>query len=77
MGEGPSFAVDHLPPRVIPERIAGTAGTQHFHEAVNHYRRSLVVEALAHAHGNRAAAAKALGLHRTHLLKLMKALGVN
>ncbi|HEY7713514.1 MAG TPA: sigma-54 dependent transcriptional regulator [Candidatus Binatia bacterium] len=77
MGEGPSFAVDHLPPRVIPERIAGTAGTQHFHEAVNHYRRSLVVEALAHAHGNRAAAAKALGLHRTHLLKLMKALRVN
>jgi transcriptional regulator with GAF, ATPase, and Fis domain len=37
----------------------------------------LIVDALARAQGNRAAAAKILGLHRTHLLKLMKALGIS
>jgi transcriptional regulator with GAF, ATPase, and Fis domain len=38
------------------------------------HRRDLILKALADAHGNRAAAAKVLGLHRTHLLKIMKAL---
>jgi DNA-binding protein Fis len=32
---------------------------------------------LAGAQGNRAAAAKALGVHRTHLMKLLKALGIH
>jgi DNA-binding NtrC family response regulator len=77
MGEGPTFSIGHLPARVSADRLAPPLATQQFHEAVNHYRRSLVVEALAQAQGNRAAAAKALGLHRTHLLKLMKALGIS
>jgi transcriptional regulator with PAS, ATPase and Fis domain len=34
----------------------------------------VILRALSDARGNRAAAAKALGLHRTHLLKLIKAL---
>jgi transcriptional regulator with GAF, ATPase, and Fis domain len=47
-----------------------------YHDAINTYRRELIVRALESAHGNRAAAAKALGLHRTHLMKLIKALGI-
>jgi DNA-binding NtrC family response regulator len=77
LGDGPSFAVDHLPSRVTGDRSGTRLGAQQFHDAVNSHRRALLVEALAHAQGNRAAAAKALGLHRTHLLKLMKALGIN
>jgi len=77
LGNGPAFAVDHLPLRVTGHRAEAPQTGQQFHEAVNSHRRALLVAALARAGGNRAAAAKALGLHRTHLLKLMKALDIN
>jgi Nif-specific regulatory protein len=78
LGDGPRFAFEHLPSRVIGAALAPPSeGAQRFHDAVNSHRRALIVEALARAQGNRAAAAKALGLHRTHLLKLIKALGID
>jgi DNA-binding NtrC family response regulator len=78
LGEGPEFTIGDLPVRVIePASGAAEGEPQNFHQAVDHHRRALIVDALARAHGNRAAAAKALGLHRTHLLKMMKALGVS
>ncbi|HUC97755.1 MAG TPA: helix-turn-helix domain-containing protein, partial [Candidatus Polarisedimenticolaceae bacterium] len=61
-------------------RIAGlkptgiTSTAKSYHDTINHHRRDLILKALSEAGGNRAAAAKALGLHRTHLLKLIKAL---
>jgi DNA-binding NtrC family response regulator len=78
LGDGPMFTFDHLPSRVIGEGALPPAeGAQGFHERVNSHRRALIVDALARAQGNRAAAAKALGLHRTHLLKMMKSLGIS
>ena len=77
LGEGPTFTIVDLPSRVIGNSTVAAAGTQTFHEAVDSHRRTLIVDALTHAEGNRVAAAKALGLHRTHLLKLMKALGIS
>ena len=78
LGDEPEFTFDHLPSRVIGEgAVALSEGTQGFHDAVNSHRRTLIVDALARAQGNRAAAAKALGLHRTHLLKIMKTLGIS
>jgi DNA-binding NtrC family response regulator len=78
LGDGPLFTFDHLPSRVIGTgAVPPPEGAQGLHEAVNNHRRTLIVEALGRAGGNRAAAAKALGLHRTHLLKMMKALGIN
>ena len=47
-----------------------------FHDAINSYRRELIVRALATSQGNRANAAKALGMHRTHFMKLLKALQI-
>ena len=76
LGEGPRFTVDHLAARIFGERAVIALGGQNFHDAVNNHRRALVLDALERAQGNRAAAAKALGLHRTHLLKLMKALKI-
>ncbi len=76
LGDGPHLTLADLPSRVlgsIPIALPGES----FHEAVDSHRRALIIDALARAEGNRAAAAKALGLHRTHLLKLMKALGIN
>jgi DNA-binding NtrC family response regulator len=76
LGDGPCFTVDHLPTRVSGNATASPP-TQAFHDAVNSHRRALIVNALARAQGNRASAAKALGLHRSHLLKLIKALRID
>ena len=43
-----------------------------YHEAIDGHRRNVIVEALAKTGGNRAAAARLLGLERSYLLKLMK-----
>ena len=76
LGEGPELTLHHLPARVIGERATMAVPSLSYHDAVNHHRRELIVQALDNAAGNRAAAAKALGLHRTHLMKLLKALRI-
>lgn len=77
LGEGPNLTVHHLPVRVIGGQLQNTIQEFSYHDAINAYRRELIVRALADAQGNRAAAAKALGLHRTHLMKLLKALAIH
>jgi DNA-binding NtrC family response regulator len=77
LGDGPQLTLADLPIRVLGSIGVAASGSESFHEAVDSHRRALILDALARAEGNRAAAAKALGLHRTHLLKLMKALGIN
>lgn len=76
LGEGPELTVHHLPARVIGAQPAAVSDEVPYHDAVNSYRRELIVRALASAQGNRATAAKNLGLHRTHLMKLLKALRI-
>ncbi len=76
LGDGPELTLHHLPARVIGAQPPGAPHPVSFHTAINSYRRELIVRALADAQGNRAAAAKALGLHRTHLMKLLKALQI-
>jgi two-component system, NtrC family, response regulator AtoC len=77
LGDGPALTVHHLPVRVIGGQPRNKPDALSYHEAINTYRRELIVTALAAAQGNRAAAAKALGLHRTHLMKILKALAIN
>jgi transcriptional regulator with PAS, ATPase and Fis domain len=77
LGEGPVLTVHHLPIRVLGGQPRNKPDELSYHDAINTYRRELIVEALATAQGNRAAAAKALGLHRTHLMKLLRALGIH
>lgn len=47
-----------------------------FHAAVRRYKRDLIVEALTASKGNRTHAARALGLQRTYLHRLMGQLKV-
>jgi len=77
LGDGPKLTLHHLPARVVGAQPATGPDETSYHDAINAYRRELLVRALATAQGNRAAAAKALGLHRTHLMKLMKALQIH
>lgn len=76
LGEGPELTIHHLPARVVGAQPTVVSDEVSYHDAVNSYRRELIVRALASAQGNRAAAAKSLGLHRTHLMKLLKALRI-
>jgi DNA-binding NtrC family response regulator len=56
-------------PNAVPEKFS-------YYGAVDDYRRGLIVRTLAHTEGNRAAAAKILGLQRTYLSRLIKSLCV-
>jgi DNA-binding NtrC family response regulator len=47
-----------------------------FHGAVSDFKRRLIEASLVRARGNRTHAARALGLQRTYLLRLIRELGV-
>ena len=47
-----------------------------WHASIAAYKRALIERALADAGGNRTRAARALGLQRTYLLRLMREMGV-
>jgi DNA-binding NtrC family response regulator len=50
--------------------------TVSYHGAVCDFKRRLIEATLLQAHGNRTHAARALGLQRTYLLRLIRELGV-
>ena len=52
--------------------VAPSKPTVGFHGAVGEFKRRLIEATLAQAGGNRTRAAKALGLQRTYLLRLMR-----
>jgi DNA-binding NtrC family response regulator len=77
LGRPPRITREDLPPRVTTGDAPERAAPPSYPEAVNAYRRELITAALARSGGNRAAAATALGVHRTHLLRLLKALKID
>jgi DNA-binding NtrC family response regulator len=77
LGRPPRITREDLPPRVAAAPTPERAAAQSYPEAVNAFRRELITAALARSGGNRAAAATALGVHRTHLLRLLKALKID
>jgi DNA-binding NtrC family response regulator len=65
----------------LPDRFAGEPSTSHaeglsYRGGINAARKELVVEALRRTSGNRAAAARVLGLETKYFLRLMKSLGI-
>ena len=77
LGRPPRVTLEDLPPRVVaPEPKDDDGEATSYATAVNAYRRRIIAAALARSGGNRAAAAATLGLHRTHLMRLLKALRI-
>jgi len=76
LGRGPTLAVSDLPPRVAAGESATSYPVRSYRAAMAACRRELVQNALVQSRGNRAAAAKALGLHEKYFLRLLKALRV-
>jgi hypothetical protein len=55
----------------------GPGGNGSYHGAVSAFKRQLIEATLVGAGGNRSHAARALGLQRTYLLRLMREFGVD
>jgi DNA-binding NtrC family response regulator len=77
LGQAPAVTVYDLPPRVVASAPKAPPGHLSYREGVDASKRELVLKALSQTRGNRAAAAKVLGIQRTYLSKLVKALGID
>jgi DNA-binding NtrC family response regulator len=76
LGEGPEITLEDLPPRIAGGDLASAADGFSYRHAVDAARAEVIKKALAHTSGNRAAAARILGMHKTHLLNLIKSLRI-
>jgi transcriptional regulator with PAS, ATPase and Fis domain len=77
LGDGPELTVAHLPMNTLASAPKPATGELSFYEAVDEYRRELIARTLAQTDGNRAAAARILGLQRTYLSRLIKNLDLS
>ena len=76
LGQGPEITVTDLSPsEALTLRLASTDELSYRH-ALDLARAEVIRRALASTQGNRAAAARILGLHKTHLLNLLKSLRI-
>jgi DNA-binding NtrC family response regulator len=76
LGKGSNIEMDDLPAQLASVGADCPSHSLSYRHALETARRDVVIRALAYAHGNRAAAARTLGLHKTHLLDLIKSLGI-
>jgi DNA-binding NtrC family response regulator len=58
------------------ERTAASKAMGFYRDAMDAYRRQLVMSALVQTQGSRAAAARMLGLQEKYLLRLLKSLAI-
>jgi two-component system, NtrC family, response regulator AtoC len=77
LGRGPNLSVDDLPVAITSKDSVTSLDSLSYSESIETYRRDLILSALSEAKGNRAAAAKALGLQRTYLSRLIKTLRIS
>jgi DNA-binding NtrC family response regulator len=76
LGRGPQLAIQDLPSRVVASVARPSIDGRSYRDAMEYYRRELVLAALERCHGNRAAAARQLGLHEKYFLRLLKSLTI-
>jgi DNA-binding NtrC family response regulator len=77
LGRGPKMTVEDLPATIASSHSLGQSAGLSYSQNIEAYRRQVILNALAEAQGNRAAAAKALGLQRTYLSRLIKTLHIS
>jgi DNA-binding NtrC family response regulator len=77
LARGPEIASHDLPARIVARRPECRSAGASYRESMDAYRRQVVMRALALSQGNRAAAARALGLHEKYLLRLLKNLDIH
>jgi DNA-binding NtrC family response regulator len=76
LGHGPQVTLQDLPASLVAAEPQKSSTSLTYHAAIHAYRREVILRALAQAQGNHAAAAKALGLQRTYLQRLLRTLHI-
>jgi DNA-binding NtrC family response regulator len=79
LGQAPTIQVEDLSPGVVAAEIDGDnrCAPISYHESIDEHRREVIITALAQTQGNRAAAARLLGLQRSYLMRLMKSFHIS
>ncbi len=76
LGSGPNISVKDLPDIFTTIKTETVSNDFSYHGAMDAARRDVILKALSQTKGNRAAAAKFLGLHPKYFLRLIKSLGI-
>lgn len=76
LGPGPNIALEDLPGIFAIFKTENAHENVSYYGAVNAARRGVVLKALNRVQGNRAAAARLLGLNAKYFLRLIKSLGI-
>lgn len=76
LGQGADVLLSGLPVQIASNGAECSSDDPSYRHALEAAKRASVIKALAHTNGNRAAAARILGLHKTHLLNLIKSLKI-
>lgn len=77
LGQDSRIELDDLVPIIAATDVKGPSARLSYHEAIDGHRREVIMQALSRTDGNRAAAARLLGLERSYLLKLMKSFHIS
>jgi DNA-binding NtrC family response regulator len=77
LGQGPEIASHDLPARIVSAQSEPQSDGIAYRDAMDAYRKQLIMRALAQTQGNRAAASRALGLHEKYFLRLLRSLGIS
>lgn len=76
LGWGPQINLQDLSPVIASKAPDALVDDLPYREALDASRQRIVLRALSRTKGNRAAAARLLGIERRHLLRLMKCFGI-
>jgi DNA-binding NtrC family response regulator len=77
LGHGPCVTVQDLPSRVVASVVRPPIDGRSYRDAMEDHRKQLILVALERCRGNRAAAARLLGLHEKYFLRLLKSLDIS
>jgi len=77
LGSGPNIGLEDLPGLIAAIKTTTVPDDFSYHGAMNAARRNVVTKALTQTQGNRAAAARLLGLNSKYFLRLIKSLGID
>jgi DNA-binding NtrC family response regulator len=76
LGPGPTISLDDVSQGMVVSEPKASPKNFSYHQTVDGYRREIILRALTQTQGNRAAAARLLGLERSYLSKLIKSFGI-
>ncbi|HEV2494254.1 MAG TPA: sigma-54 dependent transcriptional regulator [Terriglobia bacterium] len=77
LADGSQLSVGDLPPELKPLAVSSDVPKGSFHEAVDTFRREMILAALRAHSGNRLRAAKELRISRSYLHRLLKKLDIS